>query len=75
MVHDGRMDGQKDGKRDIQRWVPHLKTSICRTECKSFCDEIKKGLVNQILLSKLSYIGQKYTISKLIKEEIEKAIA
>ena len=35
----------------------------------------KKIIVNKILLSKLWYIGQIYTIPKFIKEEIEKAIA
>ena len=38
-------------------------------------DEKKKKIVNQILLSKIWYIGQIYTILKFIKEEIEKAIA
>ena len=32
----------------------------------------KKGIVSQIILSKLLNIGQIYTIPKLIKEEIEK---
>ena len=35
----------------------------------------KKRIVNQILLSKIWYIGQIYTIPKFIKEEIEKTIA
>ena len=35
----------------------------------------KKRTVNQILLSKLWYISQIYTILKFIKEEIEKTIA
>ena len=35
----------------------------------------KKRIVNEILLSKVWYIGQIYTISKFIKEEIEKTIA
>ena len=35
----------------------------------------KKGTLNQILLSKIWYIGQIYTIPKFIKEEIEKTIA
>ena len=35
----------------------------------------KKRIVNQILLSRLWYIGQIYTIPKFIKEEIEKTIA
>ena len=32
----------------------------------------KKIIINQILLSKLCYIGQIYTIPKYIKKEIEK---
>ena len=32
----------------------------------------KKRIVNEILLSKVWYIGQIYTISKFIKEEIGK---
>ena len=35
----------------------------------------QKRIVNQILLSKLWYIGQVYTIQKFVKEEIEKTIA
>ena len=54
--------------------MPHLKESIFQTECNSLWDE-KKGIVSQILLSKLLYIGQIYSISKLIKEEIEKTKA
>ena len=55
----------------------HLKKSIFRTECNSLWDgkKEKKRIVNQILLSKLWYIGQIYTIPKFIKEEIEKTIA
>ena len=34
-----------------------------------------KRIVNQILLSKLWYIGQIYTIPKFIKENIEKTVA
>ena len=77
MVRDRRVDGQMDRKSDIQRWVPHLKKSIFRTECNCLWDEKKenKRIVNQILLSKLWYIGQIYTIPKFIKEEIEKTIA
>ena len=37
------------------------------------CLRLKK-FVNEILLSKLWYIGQTYTISKFIKEETEKKI-
>ena len=54
--------------------MPHLKKSIFQTESNSLWDE-KKGIVSQILLSKLLYIGQIYSISKLIKEEIEKTKA
>ena len=35
----------------------------------------KRRIVNQILLSKICYIGQIYTIAKFIKDEIEKTIA
>ena len=35
----------------------------------------KERIVNQILLSKLRYIGQIYTIPKFINEKIEKTIA
>ena len=35
----------------------------------------KKLIVHQILLFKLSYLGQVYTIPKFIKEKIEKTIA
>ena len=57
--------------------MPHLRKSIFQTECNSLWDEKKeeKGIVSQILLSKLSYIGQIYTIPKLIKKEIEKTTA
>ena len=34
-----------------------------------------KRIVHQILLFKLSYLGQIYTIPKFIKEKIEKTIA
>ena len=56
------------------RFLPHLKKSIFHTECNSIWDE-KKGIVSQILLSKLLYIGQIYTTPKLIKVDIEKTIA
>ena len=56
--------------------MPHLKKSIFRTECNTLWDEKeKKRIVNQILLSKLWYVGQIHTITKFIKEEIEKTIA
>ena len=35
----------------------------------------KKRIVNQVLLSKLWYIGQIYNIPKFIKEEIGKRVA
>ena len=44
---------------------------MLQTECISLWDE-KKRIVNLMLLSKLWYIGQIYTIPKFIKEEIEK---
>ena len=47
---------------------------MLQTECISLWDE-KKRIVNLMLLSKLWYIGQIYTIPKFIKEEIEKTIA
>ena len=34
-----------------------------------------RGVVSQILLSKLLYIGQIYTTPKMIKEEVEKTVA
>ena len=52
----------------------HLKKSIFQTECNSLWDE-KKGILSQILSSKLLYIDQIYSIPKLIKEEIEKTKA
>ena len=50
------------------------KKSIFQKECNSLWEE-KKIIVNQILLSKLWYIGQIYTIPKFIKKKIEKTIA
>ena len=38
-------------------------------------DEKEKRIVNQVLLFKLWYIGQIYTIPKFIEEKIEKTIA
>ena len=67
MLHDGQMDR----KCDKQRWVHHLKKSIFWTECNSVWDE-KQIIINQILLSKLWYIGPIYTIPKFIKGKIEK---
>ena len=51
------------------------KKSVFGTECNSLLDEKKKRIVNQILLSKLWYIGQIYTILKFIIKELRKAIA
>ena len=63
---------------DNSNWdeISHIltKKTVSRTECNSLWDE-KKRIVNQILLSKLWYIGQIYTIPKFTKEEIAKAIA
>ena len=42
--------------------------------CNSLWDE-KKKIVNKMLLSKVWYIGQVYTVPKFIKREIEKTIA
>ena len=68
MVRNRLTDGQK--KWNIEVGAPPKKTKF-RTECSSLWDE-KKRPVNQILLSKLWYIGQIYTIPKFMKEEIEK---
>ena len=63
---------------DNSNWdeISHILTqkTVSRTEYNSLWDE-KKRIVNQILLSKLWYIGQIYTIPKFTKEEIAKAIA
>ena len=53
---DGRMD----------RWTEKV---TYRGGC---LEKKKKIIVNKILLSKLWYIGQIYTIPKFIKEKIEK---
>ena len=53
--------------------MTHLKKSIFRTEHSATLFGMKKkGIGSQIILSKLLYIGQIYTIPKLIKEEFEK---
>ena len=62
-------------KSDIEKLVPHLGKSIFRTECNSLLDEKEKRIVNQVLLFKLWYIGQIYTIPKFTEEKIEKTIA
>ena len=70
MVHDGRTDGWK--KWHIEVGAPPKKINISNTV--QFSLGWKKGIVSQIILSKLLNIGQIYTIPKLIKEEIEKKI-
>ena len=56
--------------------APPKKISISNRVQLSLGSKKKKNtIVNQILLSKLWYIGQIYTISKFIKEEIEKTTA
>ena len=49
--------------------MPNLKKSIFRAEWNSLWVEKKERIVKQILLSKLWYIGQIYTIPKFMKEE------
>ena len=51
-----------------------IKKSIYWTECNSPWKK-EKRILNQILLSKLWYTGQIYTIPKVIKREIKKRIA
>ena len=76
MVDDRWTDGQMDGKWHIEVGAPPKK-SIFRTECNSLWDEKQKEkeIVNQIVLSKLWYIGQIYTIPKFVNKKIEKKIA
>ena len=52
-----------DGQMD--RWTE-------KVTYRDGCLEKKKIIANKILLSKLWYIGQIYTIPKFIKEKIEK---
>ena len=52
-------DGWTDGQK---KW--HIEVGALKKK--------KKIIVNKILLSKLWYIGQIYTIPKFIKEKIEK---
>ena len=72
MVRDRRTDGQK--KWHIEVGAPPKKNNISNRVHPSLGWK-KKRIVNQILLSRLWYIGQIYTIPKFIKEEIEKTIA
>ena len=51
--------------------MPHLKKQNFELSAALFGMK-KKRPVNQILLSKLWYIGQIYAIPKFMKEEIEK---
>ena len=55
--------------------VPPKKNQYFEQGATLFAMKIKKRIVNQILLSKIWYVGQIYTIQKFIKEEIEKTIA
>ena len=70
-------DGRMDGKSDIEVGAPPKKINISnRVQLSLGWKKAKqKRIVNQILLSKLWYIGQIYTIPKFIKEEIGKTIA
>ena len=52
-----------DGRMD--RWTE-------KVTYRGGCLEKKKIIANKILLSKLWYIGQIYTIPKFMKEKIEK---
>ena len=57
--------------------VPHLKNQYFEQSATLFGmkKKQKNRIVNQILLPKLWYIGQIYTIPQFVKEEIEKTIA
>ena len=75
------MDGWKDGQKkwQIEVGAPPKKNQYFEQSATLFGmkknHKTKKRIVNQILWSKLWYIGQIYTIPKFIKEEIEKTIA
>ena len=76
MVSERWMDGQMTEKVTYGGGCPTQKNSIFPTECNFLCDQkIKKRIVNQILLSKLWYIGQICTIPIFINNEIENTIA
>ena len=62
--------GQTDGKSD-----PPKENQYFEQSPTLFGMEKKERIVNQILLYKLRYMGQIYTIPKFIKGEIEKTIA
>ena len=64
-----------DGKSDIEVGATPKKIDISNRVQHSLGWKKKKRIVNQILLSKLWYVGQIHTITKFIKEEIEKTIA
>ena len=70
------MDGWTDQRKkwDIEVGAPPKKSNISNRVQVSLGLK-KKGSVSGIPLYELLYIGQIYTIPKLIKEEIEKAIA
>ena len=64
-----------DGKWHIDVGAPPKKINISNRVQLSFgWKKIKKRIANQILLSRLCYIGQMYTIPKFINEEIQKTI-
>ena len=63
---------------DISNWdkISHSLTKKIQYVGESatlFGMKQKKTIVNQILLSKLWYLGRKYTIQKFIIQEIEKS--
>ena len=75
MVRDRQMDGQMDGKSEIEVGTPPKKNQYFEQSATLFGMKKKeKRIVNQILLSKIWYLGQIYTITKFIKKEIEKTI-
>ena len=71
MVRNRRTDGQIDEKSEIKVCAPPQKSQNFKLSALEWKKE-KKRTVNKILLSKLWYIGQIYTIPKFIKEETEK---
>ena len=70
---DGRMDRWTE-KSGIEVGAPPKKINISNTAQLSLGWK-KKRIVNKILLSKLWYVIQIYTILKFVKEEIGKTIA
>ena len=55
--------------------APPKKNQYFEQSATLFGMKKQKRIVNQVLLSKLWYIGQIYTIPKFIKEEIGKRVA